>query len=96
MADFWYAECIPCKWEEKYSTQDSAIAAAEDHVERKHRGVPSHVRGQQKIGHVQNRTENSVSDPTPGTTEAAAESSTHAAALSEGAPELSPAPEKTE
>jgi hypothetical protein len=76
MADFWFAECIPCQWEEKHTTQDAAIAAAEDHVFDNHRKVPSAERGKQKIGHVQNRTENAVTAdaglaPDPGPDETA-------------------------
>lgn len=60
MADYWYAECAPCKWREQYSTQDSAIRAAEDHVYSLHRDIPPAVRAEKVIGHVQNRTENAV------------------------------------
>lgn len=59
MADFWFAECLPCKWEEKHTDQDSAIHAAEEHVFLNHRHVPPEVRGAKFMGHVQNRTETS-------------------------------------
>lgn len=59
MRDYWFAECIPCRWETKHDDQDSAIRAAEDHVSDFHRGVPSEVRGREFMGHVQNRTETS-------------------------------------
>ena len=60
MADFWFAECNPCKWEEKHTDEDAAIRAAEDHVFALHRSVPNLVRAEQRMGHVQNRTENAV------------------------------------
>lgn len=64
MRDYWFAECIPCRWETKHDDQDSAIRAAEDHVSDFHRGVPPEVRGREFMGHVQNRTETSPSDST--------------------------------
>lgn len=56
MRDFWIAECVPCKWEEQYTTEDSAIAAAENHVLAAHQRVPSLKRAQQRMGHVTQRT----------------------------------------
>ncbi len=55
--DYWFAECVPCGWREKYATEDVAIAAAEAHIEEHHRGVPATVRAQQVIGHVQLRSD---------------------------------------
>lgn len=63
MSDYWFAECHPCAWETKHTSQDAAIRAAEDHVIDHHRDVPSHIRGLEKIGHVQNRSENAFSTP---------------------------------
>jgi hypothetical protein len=60
MADKWHAECIPCGWLELHDDQRGAIRAAEDHVYSAHRDTPAEVRGEKKIGHVQNRT---VNDP---------------------------------
>jgi hypothetical protein len=65
MRDFWYAECVPCKWITAHTTQDAAIRAAEDHVIELHRNVPSEVRGREYIGHVQNRTENAYATAQP-------------------------------
>jgi hypothetical protein len=62
MRDWWYAECIPCGWQQRFTSQDSAIGAAEEHVFDKHRRVPNYERGEKKIGHVQNRTESVVSN----------------------------------
>lgn len=70
MADYWYAECLPCKWRHRYTAQDSAIIAAEDHVYTFHRDVAPAVRGRDYIGHVQNRSENAI-----GTQPAAADTS---------------------
>src|SRR5258707_1660673 len=65
--DHWYAECVPCKWEETYTTQDSAIAAAETHVRTTHsdlfslNGIErSRKMVDQRIGHVQLRSEDTL------------------------------------
>lgn len=72
--DYWFAECLPCKWEARipygfYSgEQDDAIALAEEHIEKFHRGVKSHDRARLYIGHVQLRTSSALPpplDPTP-------------------------------
>jgi hypothetical protein len=55
--DFWFAECVPCHWQEKYFDQDSAIHAVEDHIADHHARTSSQERLKQGIGHVQNRTE---------------------------------------
>lgn len=60
MADKWFAECIPCGWQEQHDDQGAAIRAAEDHVYGHHRDVLPQVRGELKLGHVQNRTVNAV------------------------------------
>jgi hypothetical protein len=67
MADYWYAECIPCAWSTQHTDQDAAIKAAEDHVFSTHRDVPSTVRGTLFMGHVINRTENAFAVPQPST-----------------------------
>lgn len=64
MADKWYAECIPCGFEEQHDDQGAAIRAAEDHVYAHHRDVLPHVRGELKIGHVQNRTVGAIGTAT--------------------------------
>jgi len=56
MFDAWFMNCRPCGVEETYDTQDSAIQAAEAHIWANHPHVPSHVRAQQQIGIVQQRT----------------------------------------
>jgi hypothetical protein len=65
--DHWYAECLPCKWEQTYDTEALAIAAAELHVLDHHRdlftlsGVErGRKMAEEKIGHVQLRSENTV------------------------------------
>ncbi len=70
--DHWYAECVPCKWQEAHDTQDSAISAAEEHVFRVHPELfrlPSDVRsrkmGEERIGHVQLRADNALSTAVP-------------------------------
>jgi len=65
--NFWFAECVPCKWETRHDDQDSAIRAAELHVLDHHSdlfGLPSDVRSRQmaadRIAHVQLRDENAI------------------------------------
>jgi len=94
--DFWYAECAPCKWQEKHETQDEAIAAAEDHVFLKHRNVHSTTRAAERMGLVQNRTENAFATQMPLLDQAQAPDVTPAAAEVKTEQALSPAPQKTE
>ncbi len=63
--DHWYAECIPCKWQEKHTTEDEAIAAAEKHVYANHLDVSGPKRAELKMGHVQNRSEGAVATEIP-------------------------------
>ncbi len=70
--DHWYAECVPCKWQEVHDTQDDAISAAEEHVFRVHPELfrmPSDARsrkmGEERIGHVQLRADNALSTAVP-------------------------------
>ena len=65
MADKWFAECLPCKWEERYDTETDALTAASQHVQEKHLQSPPEQRGTQKMGHVQFRTELAVAAPLP-------------------------------
>jgi hypothetical protein len=57
MPDKWFAECLPCRWEDKHDSQMGAIDAAVNHVMEKHRNVLPEQRAGKKIGHVQLRTE---------------------------------------
>lgn len=59
MADTWFAECLPCKWEEKHDSQLGAIEAATDHVFASHRDVIPQQRAALKMGHVQLRGDES-------------------------------------
>jgi hypothetical protein len=68
----WYAECIPCKWQGAHDTQDAAISAAEEHVFSAHSELfrlASDVRSrkmvEQRIGHVQFRSEDALSTVVP-------------------------------
>ncbi len=68
----WYAECVPCHWQEAHETQDAAISAAEEHVFSVHPELfrlPSDVRsrkmGEERIGHVQLRADNALSTAVP-------------------------------
>ncbi len=72
--DFWFAECLPCKWEKRIpytgaaGEQDLAIAAAEEHVTEAHPRVKPFDRAKAYMGHVQLRTESALPpplDPTP-------------------------------
>lgn len=56
MSDKWVAECLLCKWEAHFDTQNEAVLAAEEHVADQHRKIPAAQRAAQKIGHVQLRT----------------------------------------
>ncbi len=63
----WFAECVPCKWQETHDTQDAAISAAESHAINVHRdlfSLPSDVRSREmadkRISHVQLRDENAI------------------------------------
>jgi hypothetical protein len=63
----WFAECVPCQWQEAHDTQDPAIHAAETHVLDEHRDlfslsgdVRSRKMADERIGHVQLRDENAV------------------------------------
>ncbi len=96
MRDFWFAECLPCKWERKCETQDVAIRAAEDHVFIKHRDVPSAVRADLKMGHVQNRTENAVATERPAAELGPGDTVEVTAYRVYDTQALSPAPETTE
>src|SRR6266702_1407831 len=65
--NFWFAECVPCKWETRHDEQDPAIRAAELHVLDHHSDLfspPSDVRSRQmaaqRIAHVQLRDENAI------------------------------------
>src|SRR5258707_12147592 len=65
--DHWYAECLPCRWEETHDTEGAAISAAEQHVIDAHRdlftlnGVErSRKMVDERIGHVQLRGENTI------------------------------------
>jgi len=59
--DFWFAECLPCRWEVKVpyagaaGEEDQAIAAAEEHIAAAHPGVLPAERRARFIGHVQLR-----------------------------------------
>ncbi len=68
----WYAECVPCHWQEAHETEDSAISAAEEHVLRVHPELlrmASDARAREQtskvIGHVQLRAENAVAASVP-------------------------------
>ncbi len=72
--DYWFAECLPCKWEERIThlgragEQDAAIAAAEAHVQEHHPRLSGLERAKRYMGHVQLRSENAYPpplDPTP-------------------------------
>ena len=63
----WFAECVPCRWQETFDTQDSAISAAEKHVQSAHAdlfSLASDVRSRhmadKRIAHVQLRDDNAV------------------------------------
>ncbi len=63
----WFAECVPCKWQETHDTQDAAISAAESHAIDSHRelfSLPGDVRSRKMaddlIAHVQLRDENAT------------------------------------
>jgi hypothetical protein len=63
----WFAECVPCKWQEAHDGQDQALHAAETHVIDVHRdlfNLPGDQRSKQmadnRIGHVQLRDENAI------------------------------------
>lgn len=57
MADKWFAECLPCKWEETHDSQVGAINSVQNHVWAKHRDVSPELRAVKKMGHVQFRSE---------------------------------------
>ncbi len=70
--DHWYAECVPCKWQEACDTQDEAISETEEHVFRVHPKLfrlPSDARsrkmGEERIGHVQLRAANALLTAVP-------------------------------
>src|SRR2546422_7125383 len=72
--DFWFAECLPCRWETRIpytgaaGEQDLAITAAEEHIAEFHARVKPDDRRKRYIGHVQLRTETALPpplDPTP-------------------------------
>lgn len=66
MADKWFAECLPCHWQETYDSETGAIEAASNHVMEAHRNVTSEERAKLKMGHVQLRTEEpQPAEPTP-------------------------------
>jgi hypothetical protein len=63
----WFAECVPCRWQEAHDTQDAALHAAESHVLEQHRelfALPSDQRSKkmadERIAHVQLRDENAI------------------------------------
>ncbi len=58
--DYWFAECVPCKWQTKHGKQDAAIASAEMHVADYHARVPAAERAQKVMGHVQLRGEDAM------------------------------------
>lgn len=65
MADFWFAECLPCKWQAKYPSESDAIFAAEDHIAEFHVKVPAKERAEKRIGHVQLRSEDAIGTAAP-------------------------------
>jgi hypothetical protein len=85
VADFWFAECLPCKWQVTYDTEDEAISAAEEHVSANHAKVPAREKVEQRMGHVQLRGENTVGAAVKSFADPAAEA-TPASAGSEPAP----------
>jgi len=65
VADKWFAECIPCKWETQHDDEDSAIRASVKHVNAFHVDIPPEERGAKKMGHVQNRTVGALATSLP-------------------------------
>jgi len=67
VANKWFSECAPCRWQETHDTQDAAIVAAQEHVVDAHRdlfSLPGDERSRKmvsdRIGHVQLRDENTI------------------------------------
>lgn len=69
--NYWYAECVPCRWQESFDEEDSAIIAAEVHTRTEHMSlfsISSDARSRkmadERIGHVQLRDERAIAVPT--------------------------------
>ena len=57
MADKWFAECLPCNWEETHDSETGAVEAVQDHVWALHRDILPEERARLKMGHIQFRSE---------------------------------------
>lgn len=61
--DYWFAECLPCKWQTKHDTQDAALKAATEHIWDNHKYLTPKEQVDRKIGHVQLRHEDTIGAP---------------------------------